>query len=202
MNLRQKSGGILACGLLLLLAGCRISVNKSESGEDKDVKVDTPLGGVHVRTDDTVAADIGLPAYPGATLVTQKDGDHPADVRLGFGDWQLHVKVAKYHTADPQEKVLAFYKGALARYGDVLQCDRDKPVGEPARTRTGLTCKDGNESEQVHVSGGEGSIRLKAGSPQHQYLMGIDRAGKGGTDFSVVALDLPHPLPGEQKESN
>jgi hypothetical protein len=55
---------ITGTGLLALLAGCRIHVDKGAKGEEKTVQVDTPFGGVHVNTDQVSAADIGMPIYP------------------------------------------------------------------------------------------------------------------------------------------
>jgi hypothetical protein len=78
MNLRYlaKMAGIvsltigLALGLATIgLTGCRVHVEKDAKGEDKNVQVDTPFGGVHVNTDQTTAADMGLPVYPGAEEV-------------------------------------------------------------------------------------------------------------------------------------
>ena len=83
---------------LTLVAGCRIQVDKNKDGQEKNVKIDTPLGGLHVRADQTSAADVGLPAYPGAHIAPDKDGDKSADVHLGFGEWQLRVKVVTYDT--------------------------------------------------------------------------------------------------------
>jgi hypothetical protein len=67
-----KTAGLLA-GLVVLVAisGCRVQVDKGSNGEDKNVKVDTPFGGVHVNTNQTTAADLGLPVYPGAQTVSR-----------------------------------------------------------------------------------------------------------------------------------
>src|SRR5690242_6951627 len=90
-----------AAGLLLLASGCHFQENKNADGTEKSVKIDTPLGGLHVRSGDTNAADVGLPVYPGATIAPDKDGDKSADVHMGFGQWQLRVKVVNYQTSDP-----------------------------------------------------------------------------------------------------
>ncbi|MEI9967680.1 MAG: hypothetical protein WDM87_03270 [Terracidiphilus sp.] len=39
-------------------------MDKGANGEQKKVQVDTPFGGIHVNTDQTSAADLGLPTYP------------------------------------------------------------------------------------------------------------------------------------------
>ena len=103
----SKSVSIAACAALISFAalsiGCSIAVDKNKNGDDKNVKIDTPLGGVHVTSDSTTAADVGLPVYPGAKLSTQKgrDNDKSADIHFGFGDWQFRLKVVKYQTSDP-----------------------------------------------------------------------------------------------------
>src|SRR5581483_6661468 len=112
------TGLALAAGI----PGCRIHVDKDANGQEKHVQVDTPFGGVHVNTDQITAADLGLPVYPGAEVVKDKDHDKSADVNMGFGEWTLRVRAVNYATPDSEDKVTAFYKKALARYGDVISC--------------------------------------------------------------------------------
>lgn len=194
---------IAAAGVLLSVSGCRLQVDKSKDGEDKNVKIDTPLGGLHVRAGDTAASDVGLPAYPGATIDPGKDGDKSADVHLGFGKWQLRVKAVTYHTSDSQDKVLAFYQKALGRYGEVLQCNGNNPVGTPTRTHDGLTCDDSQESNKVHVSNFKSdSLNLKAGSKHHQHIVSIKDSSSSGTRFSLVELQLPIDIDEKSAEAN
>ena len=178
---------------LILVAGCRIQVDKNKDGQEKNVKIDTPLGGLHVRADQTSAADVGLPAYPGAHIAPDKDGDKSADVHLGFGEWQLRVKVVTYDTSDSQDKVVAFYEKALGRYGDVIRCQGDQPVGTPAVTREGLTCSGDKGNSQVHVADDSG-LSLKAGSRHHQHIFAVKKSTGTGTQFSLVELQLPESI--------
>jgi len=88
-------------GTLLAAAGCHVEVDKGKNGEDKNVKIDTPLGGLHVRADQTSAVDLGLPVYPGAEIAPDHEGDKSADVHFGFGQFQLriqggHLRVARF----------------------------------------------------------------------------------------------------------
>ena len=122
------------------VAGCRVHVDKDANGQEKNVQVDTPFGGVHVNTDQISAADLGLPVYPGAEIVKDKDHEKSADVNMGFGEWTLRVRAVNYATVDSQDKVTAFYKKALGRYGDVITCQGNAPVGTPIATSEGLTC--------------------------------------------------------------
>src|SRR3984885_15429393 len=149
------AGGLLACLTLAAgIAGCRVQVDKGANGEQKKVQVDTPFGGIHVNTDQTSAADLGLPTYPGANIVNDKDNEKSADIHMGFGEWELRVLVVNYSTPDSQDQVTAFYKKALGRYGDVLTCRDHEAVGTPTTTAEGLTCKDtGGADVQVNDHG-------------------------------------------------
>jgi hypothetical protein len=143
LNWAQKTTTlVVSLALAAGMAGCRIHTEKDANGQDKKVQIDTPFGGIHVNTDETTAADLGLPVYPGATSV-KGEGDHKsADVHLGFGEWELKVKVVSYQTPDSEDKVTAFYKKALGRYGNVITCQGNAPVGTPAITTEGLSCSD------------------------------------------------------------
>lgn len=197
----KKWAALVAASALLLLAGCRIQVDKSKDGQDKNVKIDTPLGGLHVRADQISAADVGLPEYPGAHIAPDKDGDKSADVHLGFGEWELRVKVVTYETSDPQDKVIAFYEKALGRYGDVIRCQNDQPVGTPTVTREGLTCSDNKGNTHVHVVD-DPEISLRAGSRRHQHIFAIEKSAGSGARFSLVELQLPAVVEGESRVSN
>src|ERR1039458_1582278 len=70
------AAGAAACLLLAAgIAGCRVQVDKGPNGEDKKAQVATPFGGMHVTTDETSAASLGLPVYPGAEIVKDNDND-------------------------------------------------------------------------------------------------------------------------------
>ncbi|GGG98653.1 hypothetical protein [Silvibacterium dinghuense] len=193
----------LAVGMavMMMTAGCRVQVDKNGDGKDKNVKIDTPLGGLHVRADQTTAADVGLPVYPGATVSADKDGDKSADVHLGFGDWQLRVRAVTYRTGDAQDAVLAFYQKALGRYGDVVRCQGTQAVGTPIVTREGLNCADDEGDKHVHVTH-DGDISLKAGSRRHQHIFAIQKSDGAGTKFTLVELQLPAAVSEDEKDAN
>ncbi len=199
MKVSSHLASVVLSTFLLMIAGCSVAVDK-KNGDDKNVKIDTPLGGLHVSSDGTTAADVGLPVYPGAQARSDKDGDKSADIHFGFGDWQFRIKVVKYHTDDSQDKVLAFYKKALGRYGDVIQCNGSNAVGTPVMTREGLTCSDSEGNS--HAVKLDSSQSLKAGSKRHQHILGIEKNDGTGTVFSLVELDLPAGTDGGKQESN
>ena len=166
-------------------------MDEHKSGDNKDVNIATPFGGIHVKTDEKAApGDIGLQAYPGATM-QKKDGNDSgsADVNIGFGGFQMRVKAVSYRTPDPEEKVEAFYRTALKQYGLVIACRGDHAVGTPTQTAEGLTC-DNKKGNHIQVNDERHSLELKAGSRQHQHVVSLDPED-GGTKFGLVALDLP-----------
>jgi hypothetical protein len=173
-----------------MLAGCR--VEKTSNGDSKDVKIETPFGGMNVKTNDAdVLSGIDLPGYPGAVAVNKDDKDHhSADVDMSFGGFKLRVKAADFRTDDSTDKVEAFYRNGLKRFGDVIGCRNDQPVGSQTKTAEGLTCSNTKNGHVVVDSPNTHKLELKAGSEQHQHLVTIDPDG-GGTKFSLVALDLP-----------
>ena len=124
-----------------------------------------------------------------------KEDNKSADVHLGFGEFQMRVRAVSYESSDPQDKVLAFYRKALNRYGDVITCQDNAPVGSPAATSEGLTCND-DKNPKVKIGDNDNgikrdSLQLKAGSKRHQHILGFEDNQGGKTRFALVALDLP-----------
>jgi hypothetical protein len=179
--------------LVTTLAGCHVSTHKN--GDHDDVNIGTPFGSMHVKTNDNVAASgLGITPYPGAQIEKKQDGDHDngsADVNMSFGNFHLGVKAVSYTTPDVPDKVLAFYKKDLGKYGTVLQCDGNHAVGEVTRTTEGLTC-DHDSQKVVHISPDSDSHKteLRTGSKTHQHIVAIE-SKDGGTKIGLVSLDLP-----------
>ena len=190
----------------LLLVGCRVT--EDDHGDHKNVSIGTPFGSMKVNTNKgTDTASIGISAYPGATPIKDKDDDdsNSANVNMSFGPFHLGVKAADFQTSDPSDKVIAFYTKDLAsRYGSVIECRGHDSVGSIKRTSQGLTCSDdehthikthdGN-SKGFSITSGDSSsdIELRAGSPQHLHIVGIENR-EGGTKIGLVSLDLPSDL--------
>jgi hypothetical protein len=212
MNTAHRLLAVASLSAAVLLTGCHIT--ETGTGPNKNVDIGTPFGSMKVNTNDKGdLSAIGLSAYPGAVPEKkEKDKGNSADVNLSFGDFHLGVKAASYQTPDSPDKVLDFYRKDLhARYGDVIECQHDKPVGTPTRTSQGLTCSD---SKGTHVSTDDdkdkkgvsihgtlngsdvnesANIELRAGSQQHMHIVGVD-SKDGGTKIGLVLLDLPSHL--------
>jgi len=173
---------VAAIGILLFPA-CSVNVKKEKNGEDKQVDIRTPVGGIHVSKDADVA-DVGLSVYPGARI-KEKDsdgGDKSANVNIsGFG-YGLKVIALEYQSDDSPAKLVAFYKDQLKKYGSVLECrtshlDVDANVKGSSHDPDELTCGDSSGN----------NIELKVGNKENQHIVAVESDGKGSS-FSLVYI--------------
>jgi hypothetical protein len=163
-----------------------LPVAAQTSDKDKNLDVRSPVGDLHVGKD-ADAEKAGLPLYPGARP-QRKDNDDGDAVNLALVTENLGMKliVAKYETNDPQEKVLAFYRDKMKKYGKVLEChstddksgfhsDEDKKQGSQP-----VKCEGDNS----------GPVRqLKVGTEDNQRVVAIEdpKSGKA-TAFVIIYL--------------
>jgi hypothetical protein len=103
------SGIAVWTGLKFLSHNLRLQVEERGGGQ-KEVSINMPFGSIEVHHE-VNEGSLGLPLYPGAKRVKDKDS---ATVNLGFGgEASVHVLAAKFETSDPLERVKAFYKERL-----------------------------------------------------------------------------------------
>src|SRR5262245_44960704 len=143
----------IAAGLVvaLPLAGQN---TKADSGGDHSAGI--------LFSDSAAPANVGLPAYPGSERV-KDSSDNSSSLQLGLWGPSSGFKliVLKLDSKDSPEKVAAFYRKALAKYGEVLDC------GQVVRQNTaaqadGISC----ESDQPAAGG----FTLKAGTRKQQHI--------------------------------
>jgi hypothetical protein len=173
---------VAAMAAVMLLSACSVNVKKESNGQDKQVDIHTPLGGIHVGKG-ADAADTGLAVYPGSRLKQEDSGDSDksANVNIsGFG-FGLKVVALQYESDDAPAKVVAFYKDQLKKYGAVLEC--------PASGHFNLNMKYSDKSGESHTltcDGGSGkNVELKAGTDENQHIVAVESEGKGSS-FSLV----------------
>jgi hypothetical protein len=170
----------LATLAILLLPACSINVKKEKNGEDKNVDISTPLGGIHVSKD-ADPSDVGLPVYPGARMKQKDSGsDKNANVNIsGFG-FGVRVVAIEFESDDAPAKLIDFYKDQLKKYGNVLVChtshlNLNTDLKHSNDGRHELTC---DESSGVN-------IELKVGTRENQHVVAVEPEGKGSS-FSLV----------------
>lgn len=175
---------LFSLAAFLLLSACDVNVRKEANGQDKQVDISTPVGGIHVSKQ-AEASDVGLAVYPGAHL-KQKDSDgsdKSANVNIsGFG-FGIKVVALEYESTDGPDKLIAFYKDQLKKYGNVLEChysghhnvNADFDSHDSDSKSNDLTCEDNHGS----------NIELKVGRKDDQHIVEVEPEGKGSS-FALV----------------
>jgi hypothetical protein len=177
---REAATVVLAIATLLS-AACSINVKKEQNGQDKQVDINTPVGGIHVSKGADVA-DVGLAVYPGARLKqNDSDGnDKSANVNISSFGFGLKVVALEYRTDDSPEKLVAYYKDQLQKYGNVLECHTSHFDVNPD-----VKGSD-HESHELTCEGSSGNnIELKVGTKENQHIVAVEPDGKGSS-FSLV----------------
>jgi hypothetical protein len=183
---RTKVVGTLALALAILAMlqpACSVNVKKENDGDDKQVDISTPVGGIHVSKD-ADAADTGLPVYPGARLKPKDSNgdDKSANVNIsGFG-YGIKVVALEYESDDSPAKILAFYREPLKKYGSILECH----TAGHLNVNTNLN-DDSDKNSHVLTCGGKpgDNIELKVGTKENQHIVAVEPEGKGSS-FSLV----------------
>lgn len=136
-----------------------------------------------VVSGNVTSADVGLPIYPGAKPY-QKLGDKGSEAgrisawASGFG---FKVAAMQLESSDPPQKIAEFYRKALSKYGQVLDCTNN--ATEQDGKGNALKCGDDKPDKD--------GILFKAGTKTEQHLVAINPHG-GGSTFSLVYLRVPN----------
>jgi hypothetical protein len=166
---------LAALAIAFMLPAC--SIHHKEEGDKKDVKIDTPFGGMQVKADDKKPADTGLAQYPGSRLKEKSGNDtHSANVDMNFGPFGMKVAAATYLTDDPEDKVLDFYRKEMSKYGKVLECK-----GGIDDHNDELVCSSTKHTRD--------EIELGTGNKMRRRIVGVKKNGSQ-TEFSLVFLQL------------
>jgi hypothetical protein len=129
------------------------------------------------------AKDVGLPIYPGARRHIDDANDSSAlNMGLWGGSTGFKLFVLKMESTDAPEKVAAFYRKALAKYGTVLDCSNASAASAASDNKSSkkLTCEDEKPKPN--------EISLKAGTKEKQHAVGVEPNGNGST-FQLVYIE-------------
>jgi hypothetical protein len=127
------------------------------------------------------AKDVRLPWYPGARR-HQESKDDSSSVQMGLwgGSAEFKLAVLELDSNDSPDKVTAYYRKELSRYGKVLDC----PGGNAPHAEKDKTSKDPEcDSDKPE----KGELELKAGTKEEQHIVGIQKDGTG-TRIKLVYL--------------
>jgi hypothetical protein len=168
--------------VLALVSFVLIAAAQQAKEDSKKLEVRTPTAGLTVSGEAT-AKDVGLPVYPGARLHKDAPSEDTTQANLAFWTSKVGFKlvVVKYESDDAVEKVSAFYRKALGKYGHVLQCtssDENKP--EKHEGSKDLDCGDDKPEK--------GGVEFKAGTRERQHVVGVEPRG-AGSKFELVYIE-------------
>ncbi len=176
---------IVAAAVFALVGVIGCSVQKSGTDDKaggKKVDIESPLGSLHVATNEKAKSeDTGLPVYPGARVApeeTASSDSQAANVSMGFAGFGLKVIARKYESDDPPDKLLDFYRKALAKYGKVTECKGDLDMN---------TGKNGTEVKCSPSSRDKTELGTTEGDVHH--IVSVEPSGKT-TKFGLVYLKL------------
>jgi hypothetical protein len=146
--------------------------SKSNSGIDASVRI----------KEEATAADVGLPAYPGSKPY-KEPGDSSSGANVGVSSSLFGIKVAavKLESADPPEQVASFYRKALSKYGDVLDCSDGAATQRKTKSEEELKCDPTDSDGHSHV--------YKVGTEKNQRVVAIKPHGKGSR-FDLVYVNV------------
>jgi hypothetical protein len=166
---------------LVALAGCSVTTHEKDNGKKDDVDIRTPFGSLSVKEGATDVKDTGLSLYPGAR--SEKDTDdehHSANVNISSSLFGLKVVALRFQSDDPSDKVLAFYRKEMGKYGKVVDCTGGFNMNFHHRDKDAeVACDDRSGSDHGYKE------ELKVGTENNQRIMAI-KPRANGSEFTLV----------------
>ena len=163
----------LAVALLLFGVGaCSADDSASSSGIEASLKIN----------DEATPADVGLPTYPGSKTY-KEPGESSSGANIGLSTSAFGFKVAavKLESDDEPEQVARFYRKALSKYGDVLDCSNGTATSGKTTASEGLKCDATESGRHSHV--------YKVGTEKNQRVVAIKPHGNGSR-FDLVHVNV------------
>ena len=137
--LRMAGTAVLAAGIILL-AG----LHSAQAQDGKKDKADSKSIGFNLSASAT-EKDLGLPFYPGAKPYKEDaDSDPALHMAMSGGSFGFKLVVMKLESSDSPEKIAAYYRKAMAKYGAVLDCS--KATGDSSKNGSGKNDDKSNKS--------------------------------------------------------
>lgn len=139
------------------------------------------------------AAELGLPIYPGARPLPDK-ADENAALSLGLwgGSLGFSLKVAKYASRAPLDRVAAYYREALAVLGPVIDCSSGVPralapaaAAASAASAASATTPPSCDNKKPSVAG---ELIYKVGDAKNFHLVALQPREGSGVEFQIVRM--------------
>jgi hypothetical protein len=179
MHAKSNSVAIFS-GLLLALLSLSLTAH-GQAKDSKSVIITNSGETLKIATSQPSVKEMGFSPYPGAQPKSEGKGEGAGvNLNMTTSAGPTKVQVMKFQTADGPEKVTAFYKKDLARYGNVLECRGTKSVtfevNDPAHK---------NELKCDHEGSDPAATVIKAGRENSEHLV-VVRKNDQGTEFTLI----------------
>ena len=172
--------------VLALVIGANAQ-QKSDDDQDKQFDVHSSLGDAHIGNDPN-SRDLGLPIYPGARLRKHDDNRSGANFSILTEAFGVKFMVANYDSDDAPEKLIAYYRDKLKKYGKVLECHTSEHPGD---VHMDAGDHNSNQSKELKCEGDNTGnvVELKVGTEDNQHLVAITPADSGkGSTFELIYI--------------
>lgn len=181
----QSAMRCLAYFALFAIFATSSALAQSANSDDQDKAFDahTTVGDMHMGSDAT-PRELGLPVYPGSRLRKHDDNNSNANLSLLTSSFGFKLVIANYDSDDAPDKIIAFYRDKLKKYGKVLECHTSK---QSVATHAGND--DDSKSKELKCDGDNKGpvVELKVGTEDNQYDVEIEPAeGRRGSTFALV----------------
>jgi hypothetical protein len=178
----SRSVTLASIGLLaVLLLGCEVRVQRDRDDRAASVDVETPLGDVSVRSD-VSPSDVGLPVYPGATRLDDRDEHDSASVSVDSPFGGVRVAAMKFESDASPENVADFYSREMRAYGAVTVCRGNIDFDESDRGGP-PQCRERSRARRVDVA---------VGTSSNFHMASVKPRGNG-SEFAVVYVRASRP---------
>lgn len=177
---------LVGFAVLAILAASAAAQNTNSKNEDQAFEVRSSVGDMHLGSDAT-PHELGLPVYPGSHLRKHDDNNSNANLSLFTSSFGFKLVIAKYNSDDAPDKIIAFYRQKLQKYGKVLECHTSKHGGNVSTHAD--NDDDSSKSKELTCDGDNKGpvVELKAGTEDNQHDVAIEPAESGhGTTFALV----------------
>jgi hypothetical protein len=166
---------------VVLLTGCSVTTHEKDNGKKDDVDIKTPFGSLSVKEGSADVKDTGLSPYPGARATKDLDSDHhSANVNISSSLFGLKVVALKFESDDASDKVVAFYRKEMGKYGNVINCTGGFNMNFHHRDKDAeVTCDNRAGSDHGYKD------ELKVGTENNQRILAIKPRGNG-SEFTLV----------------
>jgi hypothetical protein len=161
----------------------------NEGSQDKHLDIRSSAGDLHVGNDADVR-DIGLPLYPGARPKHTDDSKNNANFALFTEAFGMKLVALDYDSDDSPQKILAYYRDKLKKYGKVIEC-RTTEHGGDVHVNAGKDNSNGSKEVKCEGDNTGNVIELKVGTQDNQHLVSVEPSDKtNGTTFALVYVHV------------